>query len=383
MNRLQRYRHILLVLAAMLVTRGIHAGDDPQDAPTTGLPPELPRVMSEQIERLGHNDFEHRCRAQKALGRIVEGAIERVARHPDYPQDEAAEIKTRLMRRIEMNLRREAMLMALAPDTRRTFIAAAGKHPDDFAALFGARPAVAAKALARLADAEPGIRGTLCVWGLEQSAYELGMAGLKLVDAMKSPPEPVTDALFRRAVTRLGRSCPERETKATLKILQRLKDPRLVDLLLEGGRWFRMNHMWMSDAWPILSTIKDRRMVPSLIDHIDNERGTSHGNVVGTSGDMYMALVIVQSGQSLKDYGMVVDNNKPGFRAKNHEKRRTAAQIKLRQWWKKNAERYKGVPRIAVEETRRMGMEGCFADPFGDPMGVPFHHAPAPHVPDL
>jgi hypothetical protein len=91
----------------------------------------------------------------------------------------------------------------------------------------------------------------------------------------------------------------------------------------------------------------------------------------------------VQSGQSLKDYGMVVDNNKPGFRAKNHEKRRTAAQIKLRQWWKKNAERYKGVPRIAVEETRRMGMEGCFADPFGDPMGIPFHHAPAPHVPDL
>ena len=157
------------------------------------------------------------------------------------------------------------------------------------------------------------------------------MAVYDAARSLKQPSPGIKDALYERLgtlddVCRRGRG------------LMFTMDDREVQLLLE---------------------LKDPRVVPTLMDRIARHGAgtTIHvGNtaVAATRGDLAMAIILRQTGQSLKEYGFHVERAWPGAAPTygfDKDAKRKAARKKLRAWWQKHKKEYADVPRIDL--TRR------------------------------
>ena len=129
-----------------------------------------------------------------------------------------------------------------------------------------------------------------------------------------------------------------------------------------------------------IAALADPRAVVTLMDYIADDRSSEdmlvlddEDEVTCTRGDLAIAAIVLQTGQSLADYGFYGAKRRGvmqiimgrrellGTIGFDKKAKRQAARKKIRVWWDKNKKKYDGVEKIDLSgedsgEPRRRGL---------------------------
>jgi hypothetical protein len=331
---------------------------------------------------LGSESFATREKAEKAICGLASTLFDTVIENTQWDDPEQrARLKSSL-KAAGLAMARANFYASFPPDKRVILRKAEAAKPEAFQELFGESDAAVAKAAKGLADDKDA--GELVqLWALNHASPMVRLTILKAVAARPEADKRVLDAIFARLEALESR--PERQVMSTgdddessrfatlprtrgeiryaYEALVAHKDPRVLEPMLKkltGSRPYDFYDM-REIVVGLIVRMKDPRTVPTLATCVEDNRtivtsnfGQGGPSVVTKVGDIAMGIVLLQTDQSLKDYGFYVRDDGPpgtgqytihGFKS---EEDRTAAQKKFKKWWSDNQAKYKDVKPLAA-----------------------------------
>ncbi|HUS47657.1 MAG TPA: hypothetical protein VNA25_29720 [Phycisphaerae bacterium] len=333
-------------------------------------------AVAEVVHDLGSGRLQKREAAQKALTALSESVIAEVFARVDANDLEQVARAKELLATLTASARQAQMMISLTPEQRTKVSTLARSAPESFNSLFSEDREVAGKAAAALVTADAPGSEVVVTWACGQRDPIVRLRAIEAACYLSNPSEQVRLALMSRLAKmkpnerwgyystgdppheRVQREMNCREYDALLDVLVGMKEkrilPRLLRAFLHGSRSYYPDSDELAGR---ILRLNDKRAIVTLMDQIGNDASVTsvdfgNGRRIGVKrGDLAMAIIIRQTGQSLKEYGFYTGDDwalrmhEAGFES---EDKRAAARKKLRDWWDRNKKNYEGVEKIKL-----------------------------------
>ena len=349
----------------------------------------LRKAAASFVPDLGANQQKKREQAQAAGAALVDGLFDAMLQNAQWDDPEQRLRLKRGMEAAAVSVRRGDFYASYPPDKRQVLRKLEAEALESFRRLFDASDRTVANAVKELAAR--GEAGELIVlWSIQHPGLAVRMSGIQAAGAIKGPPKRVLDALFDRLAA-LDRSQDSRtarfggddeddvpsfmypsrdneiETRSLYKTLTATKDERLLPFLLNklfGASRFSF-YGRSSDLAGYILALKDDRTIVTLADRITEGRdlgsirfGDSKTSVTLKLGDLAMGIILLQTGQRLKDYSFYERDEhfgpwgESGISGFESDAKRRQGQEKFRKWWQANQAKYKDAKPIPLSKDK-------------------------------
>jgi hypothetical protein len=381
----------IAVLAASLPAAKGDARPAAKPKPPAGRPPAtrehveaaekaIGKAVAAIARDLRSEQFRKREDAQRMLTALTEALFDGILDNTQWDDPEQRLRLKQCLRKAAVALGRADFYASFPPAQRKMLRKLEEAGPAAFAKLFAQAEADVAKAVEQLGTG--GQAGELILlWALRRPDALVRVTAAKAAAALDKPSKRVLDAVYNRLTALEAQGSPRSfmdsddiplgfarsrgkhdELKQLYKTPVAAEEPRVLKHLL--AKLVSRNYMGMfwdqQQLAALIFQLKDPRTVVTLVKYAEADRTlVTFGDPRGAArtvlklGDVAMGVVLLQTGQRLKDYGFAQDGGPfmPGggeIRGFKTDADRTAARKKFKQWWNANKDKYKDVKPIPL-----------------------------------